>query len=97
MRISDWSSDVCSSDLVLQRQISHAFLEITGLAAQVLHLFGRGSASGISRQAALARYPSGGGRLAEVGGRLEVALVHAPVLAPKTGRESCRESAGQTV
>src|SRR3546814_19926391 len=46
MRISDWSSDVCSSDL----------LQSTGFAAQILNLAGGCGAGGVAGQTALTRF-----------------------------------------
>src|SRR3546814_20002522 len=41
MRISDWSSDVCSSDLVVRKNWLEAYDYATDRAAQVLNAFAR--------------------------------------------------------
>src|SRR3546814_20710580 len=83
MRISDWSSDVCSSDLTRDPEPSGSATGLGGLAA-ALHLVP------LRHHLRLARLEGGGGAGVDHGALL------LPELA-EIGRASCRERVCQSV
>src|SRR3546814_3403299 len=101
VRISDWSSDVCSSDLFLEDAVEVEAAEAGGLRqiVQARHLLGLGNeAAGLGHRRGMAAAGGRGVRPAALAGpeagrfRLDGRLVEADVLAPRLeiGRASCR-------
>src|SRR3546814_8820980 len=79
MRISDWSSDVCSSDLGPRGQTQG---RCTGPGTDVQHRFARRGGNRRREKDRIYAGPIALDRLAQA---------HAPVEQPEIGRASCRE------
>src|SRR3546814_2330575 len=98
MRISDWSSDVCSSDLVEAADESVIFDRRDQEVAPILAL-GKAAVAPVTRGAA--SRDAAIGILADIGravGREEIGLaVHIDVGIGQIGRASCRERVCQYV
>src|SRR3546814_20157050 len=102
MRISDWSSDVCSSDLAERRA---AAISATAVAGCVLETASRrGTGRPASRAVAARRSrtafracaymrlrPGRAGFLARIRGYTAAQGLFIPVAAPELGRAACRE------
>src|SRR3546814_10272307 len=88
MRISDWSSDVCSSDLVQRRQVAGGVVEEHVLRAGIGAVDAPGGGAGVPLvnggvvlHAGIGAGPGGVGDAVPQVARLHL-LVHAPVGAP---------------
>src|SRR3546814_19501224 len=97
MRISDWSSDVCSSDLVLQAADLRPVV-LPDFRAFLENRHPRESGDdGAGFAVAVAPLDDGFALDAEAAGGIPFAIPTEPQLFPEIGRASCREIVGQSV
>src|SRR3546814_20893873 len=77
MRISDWSSDVCSSDLVLRAEVALAVDQRIAVRERLRHQHHRLVAGGVAVRVELADHAADGARrLLRLGRRTERQLAH---------------------